>query len=111
MKQYFTGFFTAFCLTTSLFLFIGAQRTTLGDIVVNSIVVRDNGSGGYIATYNEQGKETTYLGTGSNGVGFLRTNDAIGNQATYLGAGARGNGFFSTFKAGSFETAFFGTGG
>ena len=46
MKQYFTGFFTAFCLTASLFLFLGSQRTTLGDIVVNSIVVRDNGSGG-----------------------------------------------------------------
>ena len=80
MKQYLTGFITAVCLTASTFLFIGAQRTTLGDIVVNSIVVRDNGRGGYIATYNEQGKETAYLGTGKNGVGFLRTSDAYGNQ-------------------------------
>ena len=104
MKQYLTGFITAVCLTASTFLFIGAQRTTLGDIVVNSIVVRDNGRGGYIATYNEQGKETAYLGTGKNGVGFLRTSDAYGNQAVYLGSGETGNGFLSTFKAGSFET-------
>tara|TARA_Y100000590_G_C15693227_1_gene1004212 strand:- start:537 stop:1154 length:618 start_codon:yes stop_codon:yes gene_type:complete len=110
MKQYLIGFITAVCLTASTFLFIGAQRTTLGDIVVNSIVVRDNGRGGYIATYNEQGKETSYLGTGKNGVGFLRTSDAYGNQATYLGSGEEGNGFLSTFKAGSFESAFFGTG-
>ena len=61
MKQYATGFITAVCLTSSLFLFIGSQRTTLGDIVVNSIVVRDNGRGGYIATYNEQGKELSLI--------------------------------------------------
>ena len=27
MKQYFTGFFTAFCLTVSVFLFLGAAHT------------------------------------------------------------------------------------
>ena len=41
MKQYFTGFFTAFCLTASSFLFMGSQNKNLGDIEVNSIKVRD----------------------------------------------------------------------
>ena len=35
MKQYFTGFFTAACLTASVFMFIGAESKNLGDIEVN----------------------------------------------------------------------------
>ena len=41
MKQYFTGFFTAMCLTASFFLFTGSQKNNLGDIEVNSIKVND----------------------------------------------------------------------
>jgi len=43
MKQYFTGFFTAICLTTSVFIFMGSQNKNLGDIVVNSISVQKDG--------------------------------------------------------------------
>ena len=39
MKQYFTGFFTAFCLTASAFLFLGAQNNDLGDVIVRSLKV------------------------------------------------------------------------
>jgi len=31
MKQYFTGFFTAVCLTVSFFLFMGSKQKTLKD--------------------------------------------------------------------------------
>ena len=41
MKQYFTGFFTAACLTASVFMLIGAESKNLGDIEVNSIKVVD----------------------------------------------------------------------
>ena len=37
MKQYFTGFFTAVCLTASVFIFMGSRNKNLGDIEVNSI--------------------------------------------------------------------------
>ena len=40
MKQYFTGFFTAVCLTASLFLFMGSQDKNLGDIEVESILLK-----------------------------------------------------------------------
>ena len=74
MKQYFTGFFTAVCLTASVFLFMGTQNKNLGDIVVNSISIKgENGEtniyDGYIQTNNADGKEIAYLGTGENGWG------------------------------------------
>ena len=73
MKQYFTGFFTAACLTVSVFMFIGAESKNLGDIEVNSIKVVDkNGKitvhlginvigGGWLGTYNADGEETILL--------------------------------------------------
>jgi hypothetical protein len=61
MKQYFTGFFTALCLALSFFLFTGANKTNLGDITVNSIKVVDDGSGGYIITYNSDGERTSII--------------------------------------------------
>ena len=42
MKQYFTGFFTAVCLTASAFLFMGAQNKNLGDVTVKSLTVEDD---------------------------------------------------------------------
>jgi len=39
MKQYFSGFFTAFCLTASAFMFMGSQNKNLGNIIVDSITV------------------------------------------------------------------------
>ena len=39
MKQYFTGFFAAFFLSASAFLFMGAQNKNLEDIMVNSIMI------------------------------------------------------------------------
>jgi len=79
MKQYFTGFFTAVCLTASVFIFMGSQNKNLGDIEANSITVRTpdgkvpiyiayGGEGnGYIQTFNADGKQTAYLGTGKGG--------------------------------------------
>ena len=42
MKQYFTGFFTATCLVSSIFIFIGAQNTEFGDIKAHSISIINN---------------------------------------------------------------------
>ena len=60
MKQYFTGFFTATCLTASVFIFLGAESKNLGDIEVNSIKVVDKNN-----------RITVNLGTNIIGCGWL----------------------------------------
>ena len=114
MKQYFTGFFTAVCLTASVFIFMGTQNKNLGDIVVNSISIKsENGEtniyDGYIQTNNADGKLTTYLGTGENGGGQLRTFNADGKQTAYLGTDEGGGGHLETFNIHEKMTGYFGT--
>tara|TARA_B100001765_G_C19226655_1_gene216275 strand:+ start:171 stop:467 length:297 start_codon:yes stop_codon:yes gene_type:complete len=96
MKQYFTGFITAVCLTASSFMFIGAESKNMGDIEVNSIKVVDNNGritvnlgtnvigGGWLGTYNANGKKTSYLGTGEGGTGILVTYNADGEETIFL---------------------------
>ena len=110
MKQYIIGFITGACLIASAVVFMGAQNQheNLGDITVNSITVLSDGSGGYIKTYNSDGKQTSYLGTGGTG-GFLETFDATGQSTSYLGTGGTG-GFLETYNIYSNKTAYLGTG-
>ena len=42
MNQYFTGFFTAMVLTSSLFLFIGAKKRTIDNLTVQKITIVGN---------------------------------------------------------------------
>ena len=114
MKQYFTGFFTAVCLTASVFIFMGSQNKNLGDIVVNSISIKgENGEtniyDGYIQTNNADGKLTTYLGTGNNSGGHVQTHNADGKQTAYLGTGEGGGGFLATHNTLGVMTGYFGT--
>ena len=69
MKQYFSGFFTAICLSVSFVMFTASNNDNLGDITVNSIKVVDNQNGGFITTYNNQGEITTYIGRVEGGSG------------------------------------------
>jgi hypothetical protein len=110
MKQYIIGFITGACLIASAVMFMGAQNQheNLGDITVNSITVLSDGSGGYIKTYNSDGKQTSYLGTGGTG-GFLETFDSTGQSTSYLGTGGTG-GFLETYNIYSNKTAYLGTG-
>ena len=120
MKQYFTGFFTAVCLTASVFIFMGSQNKNLGDIVVHSISVQNDGKEvvwlgtgeggiGFLSTYNEDGKETSFLGTSLEGFGFMRTFNADGKQTVYLGTGEEGVGFLQTHNIHEKMTGYFGT--
>ena len=114
MKQYFTGFFTAVCLTASVFIFMGSQNKNLGDIVVNSISIKgENGEtniyDGYIQTNNADGKLTAYLGTGESGGGHVQTVNADGKLTTYLGTGESGSGFLETHNTLGVMTGYFGT--
>ena len=69
MKQYFSAFITAICLSISFIMFTASQTKNLGDITVNSIRVVDNENGGFITTYNEEGKITAYIGSIDDGGG------------------------------------------
>ena len=69
MKQYFSGFITAICLSICFIMFTASQSKNLGDITVNSIRVVDNENGGFITTYNEEGKITAYIGSIDDGGG------------------------------------------
>ena len=114
MNQYFTGFFTAVCLTASVFIFMGSQNKNLGDIEANSIKIKGVYGettilDGTIITYNADGKQTSYLGTGDGGGGFLTTNNADGKQTAYLGTGESGSGFLATHNTLGVMTGYFGT--
>ena len=69
MKQYFSGFITALCLSISFIMFTASQSKNLGDITVNSIRVVNNDNGGFITTYDEKGKITTFIGGVDGGGG------------------------------------------
>ena len=69
MKQYFSGFITALCLSISFIMFTASQSKNLGDITVNSIRVVNNDNGGFITTYDEKGKITTFIGSVDGGGG------------------------------------------
>ena len=75
MKQYFSGFFTAICLSVSFVMFTASKNDNLGDITVNSIRVVDNQNGGFITTYNNQGEITTYIGSVEGGSGKVASYD------------------------------------
>ncbi len=109
MKKYTIGLITGALLAISAMMFMGAQNKNLGDITVNSITVTDDGSGGVIRTYNADGKETAYLGTGKDGFGFIRTFNADGIQTSYLGTAEGGFGFLSTYNKHEVKTGYFGT--
>jgi hypothetical protein len=75
----------------------------------SSVILMTGKEGATISTYNDNGKETVYLGTGEGGNGFLTTNNADGKETVFLGTGEGGVGFLSTSNADGKKTAYLGT--
>ena len=94
MKKYTIGLITGALLAVSAMMFMGAQNKNLGDIIVNSITVKDGGNGGFISTYNTNGKQTAYLGTKS-GRGRLEISNSDGKEKIYLGKVSHGYGLYT----------------
>ena len=90
VKSYIIGFLTCACL----FLIMGQTQVSnnLGDIEVNSITIRDNGNGGFIQSFNTDGKETMYAGTGIGGFGIVTPSNADGKETMYAGTKVGGGG-------------------
>ena len=103
MKQYFTGFFTGACLVASAVMFMGASNKNFGDIVVDSITVRNSdgkdiikisestttGRGGVIQTNYANGEISSLLTTNTKSSLFLLYN-SDGETNTLMGEGSVG---------------------
>ena len=71
---------------TLIFTLMGAkQKKNLGDIIVNSITVMDDGYGGFITAYNQDQKRTLYLGTGEENNGYIQTFNKFQQPTAYVG--------------------------
>jgi hypothetical protein len=102
MKQYLMGFITAICLTTSGLLFMGSQNNNLGDIVVQSISVQNDGkevawlgtneNGGLINILNSDGKRIVHIGANNRKDGKINVQNKLGYNVISMGA-HRGDGF------------------
>ena len=74
-----------------LFVLIGADEkepstAKFGDIVVNSITIKDDGHGGFITAYNQDQKRTLYLGTGKDANGYVQTYNKYEEPTAYIGS-------------------------
>ena len=74
-----------------IFILIGADdkklpNGNLGDIVVNSITIMDDGHGGFITSYNQDEKRTLYLGTGKDDNGYVQTYNKYEEPTAYIGS-------------------------
>ena len=91
MKQVDIKSFLIGVLVTMLaFVSIGDEAEIedgdLGDIVVNSITIRDDGHGGFITAYNQDQKRTLYLGTGKDENGYVQTYNKYQEPTAYIGS-------------------------
>jgi hypothetical protein len=75
-------------LCTALFFVITGSKESgnLGDIVVNSITIKDDGHGGFITAYNQDEKRTLYLGTGKEDNGYVQTYNKYERPTAYIGS-------------------------
>ena len=73
--------------TILFFVLIGATEDgNLGDIVVNSITIQDDGHGGFITAFNQDQKRTLYLGTGKEENGYVQTFNKYEEPTAYIGS-------------------------
>ena len=82
IKSLCIGFLSA----ALVFTLMGAkQKKNLGDIIVNSITVMDDGYGGFITAYNQDQNRTLYLGTGEENNGYIQTFNKFEQPTAYVG--------------------------
>ena len=77
--------------TALIFVLMGSEDgenidSNLGDIIVNSITIRDDGHGGFITAYNQDQKRTLYLGTGKEENGYVQTFNKYEQPTAYIGS-------------------------
>ena len=133
MKQYFTGFFTATCLTASLFLFMGAQKTKVqtepllikserGTTTIGGgFIELDGASGkklfevavsksnhGRLSLFNKNGLITASVSASEEGNGYVKVHNNKGTRAVDIRSSSFG-GYFSTYNIDKKQTSYLGT--
>ncbi len=107
MKQYFTGFFTALCLVTSFFLFLGAridQNEFNKPIVIkgtNGFTYLD-GDGIFIASENSNNVKA-FFGLDKQDGGMIRLHNSLNREMAYLGT-KNEHGMLKLNNSNGFET-------
>ena len=120
IKTFLIGFLSCVCLV----LIMGQSKyppanKNLGDIKVSSITVFDengkqtaylgtNKNGGELSVHNSDWEGNVYIGT-SEGGGFIITSNDDGKKNVYLGTGEGDSGRLETFNSQGRQTGYFGT--
>ena len=95
MKNYFTGFITAICLTASLFLFMGSQniKTQTEPIIITSEEGTTKIGGGFIEIDSPSGKKIFDVNVGNSNHGELTIYNKNGNSISEVSANEEGDGY------------------
>ena len=106
MKQYFTGFFTALCLTTSFFLFLGAridQNEFNKPIMIKGIkgYTYLDGDGIYF-TSQKSNNVKVFFGIDGQDNGLIRLNNSSNKEMAFLGV-KNNDGIFQMNNANGFK--------
>ena len=108
MKQYFMGFFSAFCLLISLYFFVEANHNNVGNDEKDQVVlVSNNGKtiieGGSMRFFNKEGKEIVHIGASKKMDGKIQIQNRLGYKISSIGAwhsdGFSGNGYIDVSDA------------
>tara|TARA_B100000902_G_scaffold383503_1_gene422443 strand:- start:59 stop:439 length:381 start_codon:yes stop_codon:yes gene_type:complete len=102
MKQYFTGFFTALCLSISLFMVMKNEKDENSGSIDSKIILNgDSGKtvieGGSMRIFNQDGKEIAFIGVCDRLAGKVQLKNKLGYKIASMGAwygdGFSGNGY------------------
>ena len=107
MRQYFTGFFTASCLATSLCFFIISNTNSSEKLNLPIIIEDDKGkiviSSESIRLYNKKREEVLFLGSSISDAGTIKIKNNNGYKVISLGSwygdGFNGNGSITVNNA------------
>tara|TARA_A100001015_G_scaffold184424_1_gene205191 strand:+ start:1082 stop:1378 length:297 start_codon:yes stop_codon:yes gene_type:complete len=90
MRQYFTGFFTALCLTTSLYFFISSDSSSNEPVNLPIIIEDDKGkvviNSESIRFYNKEKEEILFVGSTVREAGSIQIKNNKGYNVVNLGA-------------------------
>ena len=107
MRQYFTGFFTALCLATSLYFFISSDSSSSEEVNLPIIIEDDKGkvviNSESIRFYNKEKEEILFVGSTVREAGSIQIKNNRGYKVVNLGAwygdGFNGNGSITVNNA------------
>ena len=108
MKQYFTGFFSALCLSASFYLFTEVSHDNSDNNEENQVVLTgEDGKtiieAGSMRFINKEGKEIVYIGVDKKMAGKIQIQNRLGykkaSMGSWYGDGFSGNGYIDVSDA------------